>query len=81
MRGNALGILLLLTVAGCYATQEQLIRRASFDLQCPAEKIRTYEIDRRTRGVAGCGQKAVYVESCNGPNNNMNCTWVLNSPR
>ena len=39
------------------------------------------QIDDRTMGVRGCGQRAVYVESCNGPKGGMatECTWVLNS--
>jgi len=81
MTGKTLVIALLLTSVGCAATQEQLIRRASFDLQCPAANLKIYQIDKRSRGVTGCGQKAVYVESCAGPNNNLDCTWVLNSPK
>jgi hypothetical protein len=75
-----IAIALLLAGAGCWATEEQLLRRASFDLQCPASKLQTYELDSRTRAVAGCGDKAVYIESCPGANHT-DCTWVLNSPR
>ncbi len=62
---------------GCGASQEQLVRRASFDLNCPEAQVTVYEIDGRTRGVRGCARQATYVESCEA--NRSNCTWVLNS--
>lgn len=81
MTKKALVIGSMLMVAGCGATQDQLIRRATFDLQCPQQNLSVVQIDSRTRGVSGCGQKAVYVESCTGPGNNTDCTWVLNTPK
>jgi hypothetical protein len=71
---------LLLSSTGCWATQEQLLNRASFDLECPISKLRVTEIDSRTRGVKGCGDQAVYIESCDGQNRT-NCTWVMNTAR
>lgn len=67
-------------ISGCAATQDQLVRRASFDLDCQPAMLRYQEIDRRTRGVIGCGKHATYVESCDGPRDNAmtSCTWVLN---
>ena len=40
------------------------------------------EIDARTRGVRGCGQRATYVESCKPCANGYlgcECTWLLNA--
>jgi hypothetical protein len=63
----------------CGASSEQLVRRASFDLDCAPERIRVHEIDRRTRGVQGCGKRAVYLHSCQHGTSAHECTWVLNS--
>jgi hypothetical protein len=76
------GALFSLSLVHCgAATVEQLEKRASFDLDCPAEKIDIVEIDSSTMGVSGCGQRATYVESCDAAPNNpaRECTWVLNS--
>lgn len=75
----ALGGISVITLMGCGATEEQLRSRAAFDLNCPEDRINVVEIDNRTRGVRGCNQQATYVESCQGPDGNLNCTWVLNS--
>jgi len=71
--------MLALLVPACAATKEQLLKRAAFDLDCPKTQLRVTTIDPRTKGVRGCGQKATYVQSCTGPNNVSNCTWVMNS--
>jgi hypothetical protein len=72
---------LVLVVANCGATDEQLRARAAFDFKCSQGSIHIVEIDGRTRGVSGCGQQGTYVESCSGPPGafNRDCTWVLNS--
>jgi hypothetical protein len=36
------------------------------------------QIDGRTYGVEGCGQRATYVESCQPRSWGLDCTWVLN---
>jgi len=64
------------------ATTEQLRARAAFDLDCPQHKIQLVEIDERTQGVNGCGQRATYVESCghvDGYGGKHDCTWILNT--
>ncbi len=73
--------LFALTLTACAASDEQLRARAAFDLQCKQGAIRIVEIDDRTRGVTGCGQRATYVESCNGSVGSLagDCTWVLNA--
>jgi hypothetical protein len=71
--------LALLLIAACGATSQQLVRRASFDLNCPQEQISVHQIDRRTRGARGCGQRAVYIQSCQGGGTAAACTWVLNA--
>jgi hypothetical protein len=68
----------LALVAACSATEAQLHTRASFDLHCPAANIRFMQIDGRTYGVEGCGQRATYVESCQPSAMGQDCTWVLN---
>jgi len=69
-------------VSGCIssASGDQLTRRASFDLNCPTSNLRYRQIDDRTQGVSGCGKRATYVDSCEGPREgpNINCTWLIN---
>jgi hypothetical protein len=51
-------------------------------MSCPQDELRLVRIDDRTQGVAGCGQKATYVESCSrvdGYGGKHDCTWVLNT--
>jgi hypothetical protein len=70
-----------MSLLGCGATQEQLVRRAAFDLNCSESQISVVELDDRSRGVSGCGKKAVYLESCTTQNRERSsCTWVLNTP-
>lgn len=79
---TALAVTSLLGATGCRAeaTHDQLSRRASFDFGCAARDLRFTAIDERTSGVEGCGKRATYVETCDGPRTNTNttCTWVLN---
>jgi hypothetical protein len=73
-------VLGLLCVGCATATNEQLVRRAAFDMRCPESQIQTIEIDSQTRGVRGCGQQAAYVERCDGPRQSAYaCTWVLDA--
>jgi hypothetical protein len=79
---RALALLLALAGAGCATTREAethpLIQRATFDLDCPREKLSWRKFDDQTIGVKGCGQKATYIESCSGEGWNHNCVWVRN---
>ena len=77
--------LLVLLVAGLLAcggpsSAEQLRARSAFDLDCPQSKITFHKIDDRTWGVRGCGSRATYIRSCDGPKTDLTtkCTWVLN---
>ena len=71
----------LLNIACASATNEQLVRRAAFDMRCPEAQIQAIELDSKTRGVRGCGQQATYVEMCDGTKDSAytTCTWVLNT--
>lgn len=69
---------LMVIIAGCGASEEQLRARAAFDLKCTESAIQVVEIDGRTRGVRGCNQQATYVETCSN-SNHTDCTWVLNA--
>jgi hypothetical protein len=85
-RRLAIAPVLMIGPFGCNesATLEQLRARAAYDLDCPASKIRTTEIDERTRGVSGCGQRATYVEACDRVGQygiRTDCTWVQNGDR
>jgi hypothetical protein len=78
--------LFLLSVAACGASAEGLVTRAAFDLDCPQDSLHVVELDSHVRGVTGCGQRATYVESCNGGHGEgamaimtEDCKWVLNS--
>jgi len=64
------------------ASTEQLQSRVAFDMNCPESQLQLYELDERTYGVRGCGQPLPYVESCDGPKEQITtteCTWVLNT--
>ena len=67
-------------LSGCFASASpsQLTKRASFDLGC--DQLKVQEIDEKTQGVTGCGKRATYVESCDGPPGatGVTCTWVIN---
>ncbi len=71
--------LLITALSACIvmaSSQNQLVRRAQFDLQCANEELAFTPIDNRTQGVSGCGRQATYVEVCQPGSS---CTWVLNS--
>lgn len=75
-------VALLLSVAGCGASKDQLRARAAFDLNCPSSQVEIVTLDDRTKGVTGCGQRATYVENCgwrDGYGGKHDCTWVLNT--
>jgi hypothetical protein len=82
MRSLVTSAVLAVSVFGCMmsASRDQLARRSSFDLACPAEQTRYVQVDERSWGATGCGRRAVYVESCDGVTTSPNtkCTWVLN---
>ena len=71
---------------GCamYDAKAALVRRASFDLQCPAEQLQTTRLGNNTEGVVGCGQRATYVNKCPNPSQALasvgedQCPWLLN---
>lgn len=47
-------------------TRAPLLRRASFDLSCPAEQLQSRPVGQQSDGydsigVAGCGRRATYV--------------------
>jgi hypothetical protein len=62
------------------ADRGALRRRASFDLSCPASQLRMVDLDEKTVGVSGCGDKAVYVSACDGQPGHFTttCKWVQN---
>ncbi|MEY4510722.1 MAG: hypothetical protein RLZZ450_2844 [Pseudomonadota bacterium] len=75
MRLACWGLLGLVVLAGgCVspAYRTQLIKeRASFDLNCPSERIRVSEVNpsRRLYGAQGCGRRAsYYARACNRNN-------------
>ncbi len=77
----------LLALTACAATRaspEQLVARASFDLECDAAELEVVPIDDKTRGVKGCGKRATYVSTCETGANRYgtyqhDCTWVMNA--
>jgi hypothetical protein len=73
---------LVLTACVAHAQTDQLLGRAAFDLHCSESLLQLTQIDEMTIGVRGCNQQAVYVDSCDGPRDNMStsCTWVMNGP-
>jgi hypothetical protein len=81
MPGRSLALFVLVMLSACGATDDQLRARAAFDLDCPGDHLTLVQIDDRTQGVKGCGQKATYVESCGAHSGygKTDCTWVLNT--
>ncbi|MBZ0118606.1 MAG: hypothetical protein K8H88_16500 [Sandaracinaceae bacterium] len=64
------------------SSAQELIRRASFDLQCPSEQLRWTTIDESTQGVRGCRQQATYVRVCRPADGLRDgCTWISNDRR
>jgi hypothetical protein len=70
-----------LILGACAASREQLRTRAAFDLDCPESNVEIVPLDRSSYGVRGCGQKATYVEVCNGQPGyaGTRCTWSLDA--
>ncbi len=69
-----IAVLMSLVVSSGCALQEDAVRkRATFDLDCPKEKLQVQTIGTYTYGVRGCDRKASYL--C--PNGGTQC--VLNS--
>jgi hypothetical protein len=62
------------------ATLQQLRTRAAFDLGCAPEMLQVYELDRRARGVWGCGRRLAYVERCESTHGEVMCSWLLDFP-
>jgi hypothetical protein len=62
------------------ADRRTLPARASFDLECPQEKLKFTDLGNESVGVAGCGKKGVYVSACDGQPGEMttSCKWVQN---
>ncbi len=67
---------------GC-VTRSDLIRRASFDLNCPEERIATTDLGNDTIGVDACGQQVTYVLACEQREWGQCRTgrWVMNNAR
>ncbi len=57
---------------GCkYASISELMKRASFDMDCEQSDIEIVRIDQTTFGVKGCEQRATYKLTFDG--------WILNA--
>jgi len=55
------------------------MRRASLDFACEPESLSSYPtVDYRTRLVRGCGQRAIYIWTCDSVSRASSCTWLLN---
>ena len=59
------------------ATVQQLMQRASYDLQCPLGYMGLYHLDSLTKVVSGCGRRLVYEEQCQSSAAGAACTWRL----
>jgi hypothetical protein len=56
--------------------EEEVLRRAPFDLEYKREEIVVTKLGANTFGATGCGKKASYVVICKG---GMECDVILNS--
>lgn len=70
---------------GATATKAQLLKRASFDLRCPRNKLDVDFLNSQTAAVEGCAIRATYIERCRaslgagGQVRRHDCIWVLNN--
>ena len=60
--------------------RDDLVRRASFDFQCPQQQLQFFELSQTngiitSYGVSGCGRQATYLL------NTASSTWVMNVDR
>jgi hypothetical protein len=78
-RLGALSFYGLLLVLGCGPNEAQLRSRAAYDLRCPEAQLQLTKLDKRTRGVDGCGRRATYVWVCQGATGDSGCTWMMNT--
>jgi hypothetical protein len=64
--------------AACAVPIGRLKTRASFDFNCPQEKLTLVELDSHgiTQGVTGCNHKATYIWVCG---QKQSCMWVMNT--
>lgn len=74
--------LVLATAAACSATttyvpdRKLLMQRASFDFQCPADRIAVTKLGGNVVGATGCGHRATYVRVAGGWGES---SWVMNT--
>ena len=54
---------------------DDLVIRASFELDCPVAQIEIVSLGASSRGVLGCGVRATYVLVCRGEG----CHWLPSS--
>lgn len=74
-------LLCALVLQGACATPQQehpIVGMAAFDFNCPKEQLRYTQISRESWGVSGCGQRARYVQICEGRGFARRCQWVAN---
>jgi hypothetical protein len=67
--------------ASCVTTKGQsdlVVRRATFDLQCPDKDLQVSSLGQNTFGVVGCGRRATYVVDCKKDYID-SCTAVMNT--
>jgi hypothetical protein len=71
----------LTALSACTGTMISVVRkRATFDLECPAQNLTITELSARTFGVEGCQKRATYLTQgeCSMESS---CAAVLNSPK
>lgn len=74
-----------LAATGCVTPAKRapvttLFHRAVYDLGCATQQLQLYHIDGRTKAMAGCGRRLVYVEHCDPSLGRDGCSWVLDTP-
>jgi hypothetical protein len=83
LRWATLALMSGLCATGCAtprrATLAQLQQRILFDMGCPPQQLMLYHIDGRTKAVAGCGRRLVYLERCDSGAGDI-CSWEIDSP-
>ncbi len=92
MKIAAFAVLVFAACAAASTEMTPLGPRASFDLECPLEKMKSTRLGDNTWGASGCGRRAVYQWVCTSedkalvPNggggyvvvDGKSCMWVRN---
>lgn len=59
-----LAAIVALFLVSCASVQEEIGRRASFEMDCAEQDLYYAELSDNVWGVTGCGKRATYQRNC-----------------